>query len=81
MGGCCACEEVAVGGSVAVGVLVGEEGTIVGSVWIAMTEVESSALTELTVNCKIGHKITVARSNIIDEEVKTTPRENLVREG
>jgi hypothetical protein len=43
--------------------------------------VESSALTELTVNCKIGHKISVATSNNIEEVVKATPRDIRVREG
>jgi hypothetical protein len=53
----------------------------VGSVWIVATGVESPALTELAVNCNIGHNIKVTISSIIDEEVNTTPRENLIREG
>jgi hypothetical protein len=53
----------------------------VGPGWIVAIGVESPALTELAVNCKIGHNIKVKISSIIDEEVNTTPRENLVREG
>lgn len=43
--------------------------------------VASPALTELTVNCKIGQTINVTISRIIEEVVNTTPRENPVREG
>lgn len=59
----------------------GEGWIIVGSVLFVATGVESPALTELIVNCNIGHNIKVAISSIIDEEVNTTPRENLLREG
>ena len=52
-----------------------------GSGWFVAAGVESPALTELAVNCIIGHNIKVTISSIIDEEVNTTPRENLVREG
>lgn len=66
---------------VVVELAVGEDGISAGSVWVGTYGVESSALTELTENCRIGHKINVAINNKIDEEVNTTPRENRVREG
>jgi hypothetical protein len=53
----------------------------VGAVCVGGKGVESSALAGPTLNCKIGQNIKVAISNNIDEEVSTTPRENLVREG
>jgi hypothetical protein len=62
-------------------VAVGEGEAIVGSVCFVANGVESPALTELTVNWNIGQSIKVAISKIIEEEVNTTPRENLVREG
>jgi hypothetical protein len=74
-------EFVAVGVKVGVALAVGE-GEICGVSDCAGTVgVESSALTELTVNCNIGHKINVTISRIVEELVNTTPRENRVREG
>jgi hypothetical protein len=72
-------EFVAVG--VGVRLAVGEGVIWADSVCAGTVGVESSALTELTVNCNIGHKINVTISRIVEELVNTTPRENRVREG
>jgi hypothetical protein len=72
---------VRVGEGVAVWVEVNELRVGVVVVFVGGRGAESSALAGLTLNCRIGQKIKVTISNNIDEEVSTTPRENLVREG
>ena len=42
--------------------------------------VESPALAGLTLNCRIGQKIRIVISSNIDEDVSTTPRDNLLCE-
>jgi hypothetical protein len=74
-------EFVTLGVKVGVALAVGEEVITGVSDGEGAVGVESSALTELTVNCNIGHKIKVAISNRIEEVVNTTPRDTRVREG
>jgi hypothetical protein len=60
---------------------VGVKAAVAVKVLVGGWGVESSALAGLTLNCRIGQKIRVAINRKIDEDVSTTPRENLVREG
>jgi hypothetical protein len=78
---------VAVGGDLVVGVDVGVDvGVEVGvggcreevaAAVVGGIDVKSPALAGLTLNCRIGQKIKVMIRSKIDEEVRTTPRENL----
>ena len=74
-------ESVAVGVNVGVMLGVGEAVVVEVSEGVWSVGVESPALTELTVNCRMGHMINVAIKSNIEELVRTTPRETLVREG
>jgi hypothetical protein len=76
---------IGVGVTVEVGVTVLVEVEVDTSVKVAVLdggwEVESSALTGLTLNCRIGQKINMAISSNADENVSTTPRDNFVWDG
>jgi len=74
-------EFVAVGVKVGVMLAVGEAAVVMVSEGVWSVGVESPALTELTVNCRMGQMINVAITSNIEELVRTTPRETLVCEG
>jgi hypothetical protein len=58
-------------------VRVGIGGFAVVVIGVGADGVESSALTGLTLNCRIGQNIKIANINIIEEQINMTPRENL----
>ena len=72
---------VSVGAKVGVALEIGEGVSCGVSDGVGAVGVESPALTELTVNCKIGHKISVAINSKIEEVVNTTLRDIRVRGG
>jgi len=61
-------------------VRVGVGGIIVVVIGVGTDGVESSALTWLTLNCRMGQNIKIAIINMIEEKNNMTPRENLNRD-